>query len=82
MFLFFLENHDGQGGIRYQKRERFEQAVVLKMKYEPCFKERWLVKKKSKVTLLTTCMKNWTYLLIFKRKVGQIRKNSENICEI
>ena len=39
MFLFFLENHDGQGGIRYQERERVEQAVVLKMKYEPCFKE-------------------------------------------
>ena len=48
MFLFFLENHDGQGGIRYQKRERVEQVVVLKMKYEPCFKERWLVKKKIK----------------------------------
>ena len=39
MFLFFPENHDGQGGIRYQKREPVEQDVVLKMKYEPCLKD-------------------------------------------
>lgn len=39
MFLFFPENHDGQGGIRYQKREQVEQDVVLKMKYEPCLKD-------------------------------------------
>ena len=49
MFLFFLENHDGQGGIRYQKRERVEQVVVLKMKYEPCFKDvsRTMVSEKE-----------------------------------
>ena len=58
MFLFFLENHDGQGGIRYQKREPVEQDVVLKVKYKPSIKDvnKMMVneKKKLKVILLTT----------------------------